>query len=506
MAAALELSHISKSFGTIAANKDISLSIAAGSIHAIVGENGAGKSTLMSILFGELQPDSGEIRASGLRVQFASPRDAIASGVGMVHQHFMLIEAMSVLDNLLLGAEGGAWLSRGRAAMRAKLAALERGYGLGVDPDALASELSVGARQRVALARALTRSARILILDEPTAVLTPGETNELFAWMRRLRDSGASVIFITHKLGEALEVSDCISVLRRGALVAQFDPAIADVTDIAAAMIGRRPAPPQAESHAMAGAAVFSARGICVSGAQGGRLVDGVSLDLREGEIVAIAGVSGNGQTPLLEALAGMRRPTHGALSIGGEVLPWREINPRTLRARGVRHVPEDRLLHGLIADFPACESAMLGCQNEARYGASLLSPSAIRTDCESKMRGWDVRPNDPSLQTRRFSGGNQQKLILAREIERGPRVLLVGQPTRGVDIGAIEAIHARLRALRDSRTAILLVSSELDEIMSLADRILVMFRGRIIGERAPRETSAGELGALMAGMSGAAQ
>ena len=501
MAPALELAGVTKRFGAVVANRDVSISLARGSIHGIVGENGAGKSTLMSILFGEQRADSGQIRVDGRDVSIGSPRDAIALGIGMVHQHFMLIEAMSVIDNIMLGAEGGFLLAGGRSAMRQKLARLARESGLVIDPDALVADLPVGMRQRVAILKALTRDARVLALDEPTAVLTPGEAAELFSLTRKLRDAGGSVVFITHKMAEVLAVTDRVTVMRRGEVVAEFATAATDADEIAEAMVGRRIMPAARARATPPGREIFSARGLRVLDARGVVRVDDVSFALREGEIVGIAGVSGNGQSELLEALAGLRPLAAGSVALDGAPLDRARLTPRALRAAGVMHVPEDRLKHGLALDFPARENAMLGYQNEARYGGFLLDPAAIDRDCAGLMARWDIRPRTPALAARRFSGGNQQKLILAREVERDPRVLLVGQPTRGVDIGAIEAIHARLLALRDAGKAILLVSGELDEILALADRVLVMCGGRIIGERRPEQTSARDLGLMMAGV-----
>jgi ABC-type uncharacterized transport system ATPase subunit len=499
MTPALEFVDVCKRFAGVWANEHVSISIAAQSIHGVIGENGAGKSTLMSILSGERSADSGEIRIDGRRVAFASPRDAQAHGVGMVHQHFLLIDAMSVLDNIMLGAEGGAWLSRGRAAMRQRLDALGRDYGLVIDADAIVGTLPVGLRQRVEILKALTRNARILAFDEPTAVLTPNEAADLFALMRTLRDAGVCIIFITHKLREVLAITDRVTVMRRGAVVADFETARTSAAELAQAMIGR-PAFNIERAPRTAGPAIFSAKNLEVLNDYGATCVKGVSFDLHAGEIVGLAGVSGNGQSELLEALAGMRKPTGGSLALDGVTIAARDHNPRGMRARGVIHVPEDRMRNGLVADFEACESAMLGYQYEPRYGHRLLDHTAIETDCADIMTRWDIRPPSPHLTTASFSGGNQQKLVLAREIERNPRVLLIGQPTRGVDVGAIESIHARLLAMRDAGKAILLVSNELDEILAICDRILVMHAGRVVGERRPHDTNARELGLMMAG------
>ena len=502
MPPALELLQVSKRFGPVAANRNVSLSIAPGSIHGIVGENGAGKSTLMSILFGERAPDSGEVRVHGGKVEFRSSRDALAAGIGMVHQHFMLIEAMSVLDNVLLGAEGGPLLAPGRAAMRKRLATLALDYGLAIDPEAIIATLPVGLRQRVEILKALTRDARILVLDEPTAVLTPDEAGDLFRLMRRLRDRGVSILFSTHKLREIFAVTDRVSVMRQGEIVGDFETVQTSVERLVEAMVGRRLAVPARRTGRAPGKIVYAARGLRIVDAAGVTRLEDVSLELRAGEIVGVAGVSGNGQSELLEALAGMRPLARGSLVVDDETLAPFEITPVAMRARGIMHAPEDRVRNGLVLEFEARESAMLGFERDTVYGGVLLDAAAVSADCAAKMRAWDVRPADPAHLTRGFSGGNQQKLVLAREVERDPRVLLVGQPTRGVDIGAIESIHARLLALRDQGKAILLVSSELDEILALSDRVLVMCGGRFVGERCPENTTARELGLMMAGVS----
>lgn len=501
VSAALELIGVSKSFGPVAANRNISLTVARGSIHAIVGENGAGKSTLLSILSGARRADAGEIRVDGKRVNFVCPRDALDAGIGMVHQHFMLIEAMSVIDNILLGAEGGAWIARGRTAMKARLALLAPDYGMHVDPDARIADLPVGVRQRVEILKALTRDVKILALDEPTAVLTPDEANDLFALMRQLRDGGTSILFITHKLREVMAACDRVSVMRRGEIVAEFDTAETSAEAIAEAMVGRRVKLARRVQR-KPGGIVLSARDVKIVDPAHGTRLAGASLELRAGEIVGIAGVSGNGQTELLEALAGMRQMQAGSLWLDGVEIAPSQRNPRAMRALGVMHAPEDRARHGLVLDFPARESAMLGFQGDARYGGRFFDTHAIDATCAREMAQWNVQPARPDLVTRAFSGGNQQKIVLARELDRDPRVLLIGQPTRGVDIGAIESIHARLLALRDAGKAILLVSSELDEILALSDRILVMCGGRIVGERRSEETDASELGLMMAGAS----
>lgn len=501
-APAIELVGISKAFGPVQANRAVSLVVPAGSIHGIVGENGAGKSTLMSILYGFYEADSGEIRIDGAPVAIRSPSDAIAAGIGMVHQHFMLVETLSVIENILLGMEGGPWLAGGVARARESLARLAKDYGLAIDPDAIVGELSVGQRQRVEILKALHRGARILILDEPTAVLTPGEADGLFTLLRTLKAQGHTVILITHKLREIMAVTDRVSVMRRGEMVAHVETGATSPAALAEAMVGRRVLLRVEKSARPRGAPVLEAVGLCVADASGRTCLHDVGVTLHAGEIVGIAGVAGNGQGELLEALAGLLPLARGVVRLDGRILTARERDPALLRRMGVMHVPEDRLRCGLVPAFSAAENGILGYQDEPAFGSgAYLSPSRIVAHARGLMDVYDVRPADPALKTAKFSGGNQQKLVLAREIERAPRVLLVGQPTRGVDIGAIEFIHRKLIALRDAGVAILLVSVELDEVMALSDRILVLCGGHITGERQADAAQEGDLGLLMAGV-----
>ncbi len=499
--AAIELRHIDKSFGAVRANRDVSLSVAKGSIHGIVGENGAGKSTLMSILYGFYNADAGEILIDGAVVSIRNSADAIAAGIGMVHQHFMLVDTFTVLENVMLGAEGGPLLARGAAGARVELERLARDYALVVDPDAITGELAVGAQQRVEILKALFRHCEILILDEPTGVLTPQETDQLFEILRLLNRRGTTILLITHKLREILALTDTVSVMRQGAMVATIATASASRDQLAELMVGRKVRLDLDKSPAIPGEVRLSARALSFGDFRGVARVADVSFEVRAGEIVGIAGVSGNGQSELLELLAGIRRPSAGSLRLGGrEVDSARPGNPAEFRRLGLAHVPEDRQRLGLVVGFPAWESAVLGYQDEAEYTKGWLTrPVAIRRACGGMMERYDVRPRNPLLGSSKFSGGNQQKLILAREIERRPAVLLVGQPTRGVDIGAIAFIHRQLLALRDAGCAILLVSVELDEIMALCDRILVMFQGRIVGEVAGEEADERMLGLMMA-------
>lgn len=500
---AIELIGISKAFGPVRANKDVSLTVAAGSIHGIVGENGAGKSTLMSILYGFYEADSGEIKVRGETHAIRSSGDAIAAGIGMVHQHFMLVETLSVVENVVLGAEGGALLKRGIAKARAELARLSQEYGLAIDPDAIVGELSVGLQQRVEILKALYRGAQILILDEPTAVLTPAEADQLFELLRALKAQGKTVILITHKLREIMAVTDRVSVMRRGEMVAHVETARTSPAELAEAMVGRRVLLRVEKTPRQRGAPVLEAAGLSVVDERGCEVLRDASLTLHEGEIVGIAGVAGNGQSELLDVLAGLIQPARGVIRLRGKILNAADRNPANLRKLGLMHIPEDRLRTGLVTAFAAAENAILGYHDDPAFGPGpFLSPALVEKHARAGMQAYDVRPVDPGLKTAKFSGGNQQKIVLAREIERAPKVLLVGQPTRGVDIGAIEFIHRRLIALRDAGVAILLVSVELEEVMALSDRILALCGGQITGERQAEATNERDLGLLMAGVS----
>ncbi|MDF2970604.1 MAG: heme transporter ATP-binding protein [Microvirga sp.] len=502
MSPAIELIAINKSFGAVHANKDVNLSVARGTIHGIVGENGAGKSTLMSILYGFYEADSGEIRVNGKPIAIRSPIDAICAGIGMVHQHFMLVEPLSVVENVMLGAEGGAMLRVGEAKVRAELARLAKDYGLEIDVDATVGDLSVGLQQRVEILKALYRGADILILDEPTAVLTPAEADALFGLLRSLKEQGKTVILITHKLREIMAITDRVSVMRRGEMVATVETANTSPPELAELMVGRRVLLRVEKDEKTPGAPLLEVDNLSVVDSRGVLRVASASFTVRAGEIVGIAGVAGNGQSELLEAIAGMRQPVLGSIRLEGKAIHSSEHNPHRMRQLGLLHVPEDRLRTGLVPAFPAFESAILGFSDEPHLGRGpILDHDRLIADLAQKMEQYDVRPPAPRLKSSKFSGGNQQKIVLAREIERNPKVLLVGQPTRGVDIGAIEFIHRRLIALRDSGVAILLVSVELDEIMNLSDRILTMCGGKITGERKASQTNEQELGLLMAGV-----
>jgi ABC-type uncharacterized transport system ATPase subunit len=499
--AAIELKGIDKSFGRIHANRGVSLAIAAGSITGIIGENGAGKSTLMSILYGLYQADSGAILVDGKEVEIRSPRDALANGIGMVHQHFMLVDTFTVIENILLGAEQGPLLRRSVDIVRRDLDRLAADYGLRVDPAAIVGELAVGEQQRVEIIKALYRGARILILDEPTGVLTPHETDQLFRILRTLQARGVTIVLITHKLREIIDVTDQVFVMRHGEVVAARRTADATREDLAELMVGRKIRLDLDKAPAARGAPALVAEGIGLRDSRGVKVLESLDLTLRAGEILAIAGVSGNGQSELLDVLAGIRPPTTGRVVIGTRAIDAAHpADPAEMRALGVAHVPEDRRRRGLVAAFAASETSVLGYHRQrpfCRHG--LLDHDAMSTHCASLMERFDVRPPQPALRTANFSGGNQQKLILAREIAPRPRILLVGQPTRGVDIGAIEFIHHELVAARDRGCGVLLVSVELEEVMTLADRILVMFAGRIVGEVPGAAADERVLGRMMA-------
>jgi general nucleoside transport system ATP-binding protein len=506
------LRGIDKRFGAVHANRSVDLTVAAGTVHGIVGENGAGKSTLMSILYGFYEADAGQISIEGRPVRIRGSREAIALGIGMVHQHFMLVDTLSALDNIMLGAEPGWHLPAARAEVRTRLETLMRDTGLVVSLDALVQDLPVGERQRLEILKALFRGARILILDEPTAVLTPAETEQLFVTLRTLRERGTTVLLITHKLKEIMALCDAVTVMRGGAVV--LDCAIADtsIDGLAEAMVGRRVNLARSDTMPRpTGPVLLQAEHLHWTDTLGVPRLADVSITLRAGEIVGIAGVSGNGQSELLDVLSGLLVPAKGALQLGGqhfEAPRW----PDTRRARELRlaHVPEDRHHRGLVLPFAAWESATLGYQDAPRYTARALlawmRQRAMREDCAAMMERYDVRPRNPQLRSSKFSGGNQQKLVLAREAFMGssgdqpPQVLLVGQPTRGVDIGAIEFIHGQLRAMRDAGGAVLVVSSELDEILALADRVIVMNAGRVAGELPIAQCSEAALGRLMGG------
>ncbi|MFD2177524.1 ABC transporter ATP-binding protein [Veronia pacifica] len=501
---AIELRGINKSFGAVHANKDINFSVMPGTIHGIVGENGAGKSTLMSILYGFYQADSGTISIDGETLHIGNSQDAIAAGIGMVHQHFMLVETFTVLENVMLGAEGHSLLGSANRTARKALKEIEDKYGLQVDPDAVVGELPVGVQQRVEILKALYRGARILILDEPTGVLTPQETDQLFDILRTLKEQGVTIILITHKLREIISVTDTVSVMRQGEMVAERTTSDTTVNDLAELMVGRKVLLRVEKQQAKPEGVRLRVNDVSWIDERGVRRLKDLNFELRAGEILGVAGVSGNGQSELLEVLSGVILPQKGSFTVvsksNQEVFSAdRDRDAAVMRKLSIGHIPEDRLKQGLVKTMPASESAILGFHHDEIYGEKLFDLTAIDKATQDMMEHYDVRPRDPSLKSANFSGGNQQKLIVAREMLRQPELLLVGQPTRGVDIGAIEFIHSNLVAARDKGAAVLLVSTELDEIMSLSDRIIVMVDGAITGEVIASEADERQLGILMA-------
>jgi simple sugar transport system ATP-binding protein len=498
---AIELKKINKSFGPVRANRDIDLAVTRGTVHGIVGENGAGKSTLMSILYGFYHADSGEIVVNGRPVVIHNSSDALALGIGMVHQHFMLVDNFSVIENVILGAEDSALLGPSVDKARRELQRLADDYGLNVPVDALIQDLSVGQQQRVEILKALYRGADILILDEPTGVLTPAEADHLFKVLKTLRDEGKTIILITHKLREIMAITDTVSVMRQGQMVESLVTSETSPEQLAELMVGRRVLLRVHKEEAKPGDVLLDVNDLVVTDDAGTERLKSVSLKVRAGEILGVAGVAGNGQSELLECVAGMRAAKSGTISISGhDVTAVNEDSAAMLRRNGLAHVPEDRIRMGLVTNFFEWENAILGYHEN--YGKGLmLDVKAARAEAQRHIEKFDIRPANADLKTANFSGGNQQKIVLAREMERDPDVLIVGQPTRGVDIGAIEFIHNQIIKMRDAGKAILLVSVELDEIRSLSDRIVVLFDGKIVGEADPATADEGELGLLMAGV-----
>jgi simple sugar transport system ATP-binding protein len=495
----LELRGITKTFGPLVANDSIDLVVEPGQIHALLGENGAGKSTLMNVLYGLYQPDGGEILVDDAPVHFDGPGDAVAAGIGMVHQHFMLVPVFTVAESVILGQEptGPAGLIK-KSEARRRVKEISDRFGFDLDPDATIGDLPVGAQQRVEIVKALSRQASVLILDEPTAVLTPQETDELIAIMRELKAAGTSIAFITHKLREVRAVADTITVIRRGTVIDTVDPATSE-SELASLMVGRPVEMQVAKDPAEPGDTGFEIENVTLLDAGNRVVLDDVSLDVRRGEIVVVAGVQGNGQTELTETILGLHRPARGSLRLDG-----RDITRRSVKGRltgGLGFVPEDRSEDGVIGSFSIAENYILDLYDSAPFASGpTMRPAEVARNAEERTKEFDVRLTSVHDPISTLSGGNQQKVVMAREMSKKLRLFVASQPTRGVDVGSIEFMHQRIVAERDAGTPVLIVSTELDEVVALADRIAVMYRGRIVGV-VPGDTDRDTLGLMMAGV-----
>ena len=496
----LELRGITKRFPGVIANDNVNLTLKTGEVLCLIGENGAGKSTLMNVLYGMYKPDEGQIDLDGAPVVFMSPGDAIAAGIGMVHQHFMLVPVFTVAENVVLGVEptgrlGSLDIDKAREMVRE----VSDRYNLNLDPDAIIEDLPVGVQQRVEIVKVLLRDAKVVVFDEPTAVLTPKEIIEFFEIVKTLIAAGRGVVFITHKLKEALNVADRIAVLRRGQVVGEVDPKTATESQIAEMMVGR---PVQLivdkKPHAP-GEVVLEVKALSVVDADGRTMVDSVSFSVRAGEVVGIAGVQGNGQTELVDALTGLRHSARGFVALDGADIT--AASPRERHAKGIAHVPEDRQRQGLVGGLSIAENLVLTRYHDEEFSHGIVMdwPSA-HSVAENLVKEYDIRTPSADIEASTLSGGNQQKVIVARELSRPLRLSIAAQPTRGVDVGSIEYIHSRIIKERDAGTAVLIVSTELDEVMALSDRLLVMYRGKIVADLDPRVTSAMDVGLYMAG------
>jgi simple sugar transport system ATP-binding protein len=496
----LEIAGVTKRFGSLVANDHVDLAVEPGEIHCLLGENGAGKSTLMNVLFGLLHADEGEIRVDGEAVRFSDPGDAVRRGIGMVHQHFMLVPVFTVADNVVLGFEPThkfGLLDRRKA--RADIRKLSAEFGLAVEPDALVEDLPVGVQQRVEILKALQRDAQVLILDEPTAVLTPQEIEELFSIMRSLAASGRSILFITHKLKEVMAVADRITVMRLGRVVGTTTPQDSDEAALATMMVGREVELVVQKAPASPGRTTLHVAGLTVVDERGVTVVDRLDLDVRAGEIVARAGVQGNGQTEVVEVLTGLRQATSGTMELAGSDVSG--STPRQLIRAGVAHVPEDRQRDGLVLQMSVADNLVLDIADRApfaRHGSRDLA--AVRANAAAKLVDFDIRAPSADVAAKTLSGGNQQKIVVARELSRSVKLLIASQPTRGLDVGSIEYVHRQIVAARDAGVAVLIVSSELDEVLALGDRIAVMFRGRVMGVVDP-SIGRDAIGLMMAGV-----
>jgi simple sugar transport system ATP-binding protein len=495
----LELKNIRKAFGDCVANDDVSFVVHRGTIHAVVGENGAGKSTAMKIVYGFYNADGGEIHIDGGRVNIRNPHDAIALGIGMVHQHFMLVDTMTVAENIVLGAETGSAANLDLEKANREIKELSDELKLEINPRAVIEDLSVGQQQRVELLKALYRNAELLILDEPTAVLSPQEVEEFFGILRRMKSQGKTIIIITHKLDEVLAISDEVTVMRDGKSVGNVKTEETSAKDLARMIVGRDVLLRVEKIDATPAATVLEVKDLKVRGKHG-LAVDGVSFAVRAGEIVGIAGIEGNGQTELIEALSGLTKAASGRIEFDGRDIT--NHSSREIKELGIAHIPEDRHKRGLLLHSDLAENAILGVHYRPPMAATagFMNSAAINKRVGEIIERFDVRPPDQTLTAKSLSGGNQQKLIIGREFELNPKLLLVSQPTRGVDIGAIEFIHRKLIALRDAGSAVLLVSAELEEVTALADRLLVLREGKIVGEVDPKTASTEDIGLLMTG------
>ncbi len=497
----IEMLHITKEFPGIRANDDITLQLRKGEIHALLGENGAGKSTLMSVLFGMYQPEEGEIRKNGEPVKINDPNDATALGIGMVHQHFKLVDVFTVLDNIILGAETTKFGFIQRKEARKKVEELSERYGLKVDLDAKVEDISVGMQQRVEILKMLYRDNEILIFDEPTAVLTPQEIDELMNTMREFAKEGKSILFISHKLNEIMAVADRCTVLRKGKCIGTVNTADTNKQELSNMMVGRPVQLEVTKTPAKPGEAILTVENLSVpSKLHKGDAVKGVSFEVRAGEIVCIAGIDGNGQTELIYGITGLEKTSGGSITLCGKNITKSSIHNKS--AAGMSHIPEDRHKHGLILDFTLEQNMVLQRFKEKRFqNHGFIRRDAVREYAEGLIEQFDVRSGQgPVTTARSMSGGNQQKAIIAREVDRNKPLLVAVQPTRGLDVGAIEYIHSQIVAQRDEGKAVLLVSLELDEVMSLSDRILVMYEGEIVGQLDPQKTNLQELGLYMSG------
>lgn len=495
----IEMLNIRKVFGNFVANDNITLQVKKGEIHALLGENGAGKSTLMNVLFGLYQPDGGEIRVKGEPVKISNPNVANDLGIGMVHQHFMLVDKFTVTENIILGNEPTASSMIDMKKAETQVRELSERYGLAVDPTAKIADISVGMQQRVEILKTLYRGADILIFDEPTAVLTPQEIQELIQIMRNLVNEGKSIILITHKLREIMEVCDRVTVIRRGKGIGTLNVADTNPNELAELMVGREVHFKTEKQSANPGRKVLEISNLVVKNAQNCSAVDQLNLTVHAGEIVGIAGVDGNGQTELIEAITGLMKAESGSIKLNGQEIM--NLPPRKIIEAGVGHIPQDRHKHGLVLDFPIGENIVLQSYYQEPYSKrGILNFKSIYEKARQIIKEFDVRTPDEYTKARALSGGNQQKAIIGREIDRNPDLLIAAQPTRGLDVGAIEFIHKRLIEQRDQGKAVLLVSFELDEILNVSDRIAVIYEGKIVAIVDPKETTEQELGLLMAG------